>query len=52
MPQKICSMMNTIALNLLKNENSVKVGFKTKCLKAGWDESYTMKVLTVGFTSV
>ncbi len=46
------SMMNKIALNLLKNEKSVKVGVKTKRLKAGWDESYMMKVLTVGFTSV
>lgn len=46
------SMMNKIALNLLKNERSVKVGVKTKRLKAGWDENYMMKVLTVGFTSV
>lgn len=46
------SMMNKIALNLLKNEKSVKVGVKTKRLKAGWDEIYMMKVLTVGFTSV
>ncbi len=45
------SMMNKIALNLLKNEKSVKVGVKTKRLKAGWDENYMMKVLTVGFTS-
>ena len=46
------SMMNKIALNLLKNEKSVKVGVKTKRMKAGWDEDYMMKVLTVGFTSV
>ncbi len=46
------SMMNKIALNLLKNEKSVKIGVKTKRLKAGWDESYMMKVLTVGSTSV
>lgn len=46
------SMMNKIALNLLKNEKSIKVGVKTKRLKAGWDETYMMKVLTVGFTSV
>jgi predicted transposase YbfD/YdcC len=45
------SMMNKIALNLLKNEKTVKVGVKTKRLKAGWDETYMMKVLTVGFTS-
>ena len=46
------SIMNKIALNLLKNEKSVKVGVKTKRLKAGWDEAYMMKVLTVGFNSV
>ena len=46
------SMMNKVALNLLKNEKSVKVGVKTKRLKAGWDDAYMMKVITVGFTSV
>lgn len=46
------AMMNKIALNLLKNEKSVKVGIKNKRLKAGWDNDYMMKVLTVGFTSV
>ena len=46
------AMMNKIALNLLKNEKSVKVGIKNKRLKAGWDNNYMMKVLTVGFTSV
>lgn len=46
------SMMNKIALNLLKNERSVKVGVKNKRLKAGWDNDYMMKVLTVGFKSV
>ena len=45
------SMVNKIALNLLKNEKSVKVGVKTKRLKAGWDENYMIKV-PVGFTSV
>ena len=46
------SLMNKIALNLLKNERSVKVGVKNKRLKAGWDNDYMMKVLTVGFKSV
>ena len=46
------AMMNKIALNLLKNEKSVKVGVKNKRLKAGWDNDYMMKVLTVGFSSV
>jgi predicted transposase YbfD/YdcC len=43
-------LINKIALNLLKNEKSVKVGIKSKRLKAGWDNAYMMKVLTVGLT--
>ncbi|MCH9691200.1 MAG: ISAs1 family transposase [Gammaproteobacteria bacterium] len=46
------AMMNKIALNLLKNEKSLKLGVKNKRLKAGWDNDYLMKVLTVGFTAV
>lgn len=46
------ALMNKIALNLLKNERSVKVGVKNKRLKAGWDNDYMMKVLKVGFKSV
>ena len=46
------SLINKIALNLLKNEKSVKVGIKSKRLKAGWDNAYMMKVLTVGLTLV
>jgi len=46
------ALMNKIALNLLKNEKSVKVGIKNKRLKAGWDNDYMMKVLSVGFSSV
>lgn len=42
------AIMNKIALNMLKNEKTVKVGVKSKRLKAGWDEEYLMKVLTVG----
>lgn len=38
------SMLNRIALNLLKNEKSAKVGVKGKRLKAGWDNSYLMKL--------
>lgn len=43
------ALMNRVALNLLKNEKSVKLGVKNKRLKAGWDNVYMMKVLTVGF---
>ncbi len=46
------SLMNKVALNLLKNEISVKVGIKGKRLKAGWDNAYMMKVLTVGLNIV
>ena len=34
-----------IALNLLKQEKSAKVGVKTKRLRAGWDHDYLLKVL-------
>jgi len=34
-----------IALNLLKQEKSVKVGIKSKRLKAGWNPDYLLKVL-------
>jgi hypothetical protein len=46
------SLMNKVALNLLKNERSTKVGIKTKRLKAGWDDKYLMKVIATGFKSV
>ena len=42
------SMLNKLALNLLKNEKSIKLGVKNKRLKAGWDTDYMLKVLTVG----
>jgi predicted transposase YbfD/YdcC len=42
------ALLNKLALNLLKNEKSTKVGLKSKGLKAGWDEDYMMKVLSVG----
>ena len=46
------SLMNKVALNLLKNERSLKLGVKNKRLKAGWDDDYLMKVLTVGLLTV
>jgi len=46
------ALMNKIALNLLKNEKSIRLGVKNKRLKAGWDDDYMIKVLTVGLTTV
>ena len=39
------SLLNRIALNLLKNEKTTKVGIRGKRLKAGWDNSYLMKLI-------
>jgi predicted transposase YbfD/YdcC len=40
------AMLRHIALNLLKQEHSVRAGIKAKRLKAGWDESYLLKLLS------
>ncbi|MCP3997639.1 MAG: ISAs1 family transposase [bacterium] len=39
------AMVRKIALNLLKEERSAKVGIRAKRLRAGWNESYLRKVL-------
>ena len=41
------SILNKIALNLLKNEKTAKLGVKGKRLKAGWDNQYLLKVLNL-----
>lgn len=39
------SLLNKMALNLLKKEASAKAGVKNKRLMAGWDENYLSKVI-------
>jgi predicted transposase YbfD/YdcC len=41
------SRLRRIALNLLKQETSLKRGLKAKQHKAGWDEHYMLKVLKI-----
>ena len=41
------SVLNRIALNLLKNNKSVKVGVKGKRLVAGWDNKYLIDLLKI-----
>jgi len=41
------SRVRRLALTLLKQERSAKIGVKSKRLKAGWDEAYLLKVLGI-----
>ncbi len=39
------AVVRRIALNLLKQDTSVKLGLANKRLRAGWDEHYLLKIL-------
>ena len=39
------AMVRRLALNLLKQERSLKLGTANKRLRAGWDETYLLKIL-------
>ena len=43
-PENVATLRH-IALNLLKQDKSIKVGIKSKRKNAGWDEGYLLKVL-------
>lgn len=40
------AILRRLALHLLRNDTSAKIGIKGKRLKAGWDEAYLIHVLT------
>ena len=42
------ALLRQIAVSLLQQEKTAKVGVQTKRLKAGWDNSYLAKVLAAG----
>ena len=41
------AVMRHIALNLLRQETTLKLSVKAKRLRSGWDHDYLLKVLTV-----
>ena len=44
-PQNLATLRH-LALNLLRQEKTDKSGVKNRCLRAGWDNDYLIKVIT------
>ena len=43
--QENLSIIKRIALNMISNEKTAKIGIKAKRKKAGWDNEYLMKII-------
>ena len=41
------AILRRIALNVLKQEKTARVGIANKRLKAGWDQKYLFKLLKI-----
>ena len=41
------AVLRHMAVNMLKQEKSIKVGIHAKRLRVGWDEAYLFKILEI-----